>query len=380
MELKYIPITQKGILYYISVADVNSIAGKVNVNRRTSERKDVEAYDLLKLEENVKEINEKKIGQGLQRELAADKVKEISDYLKGELGLIPNSIILNIADPLGLVRFDNGIINIPDDESIVITALDGQHRLEGLKAYIKTNTIENYEIPLTIFYNTQLEFQAFLFSIINSKQTKINKSFLYDLLALTKNQIDEFKLSHEIAYWLNDSNESVLKGDFKILGKGSGWLSQAAFIDYLLPNVFLREKKNNSNVIFKKYLQNKQYDKIAEFVNEYFSAIINTVYKDEFRSENYIFRTSFIFGVFMKLMPYVFIYSVDLKTYDYNKEKIIEAISWIKDANIDFRKGGPNSGIGSYGRQNKLIQEILSVLKTKTNLDSLINEFTKKNQ
>lgn len=380
MELQYINITQKGLTYFVSVVDALSIVNKINVDRRSNERTDKTVFDLLKIEENIKEINEKKLGQGLQRELMPSKVKEIKEYLSGELGLIPNSIIVNISDPLGLVVFKENTITIPEDESIVLTALDGQHRLEGIKEYIKDLKNEKYEIPLTLFYNSQLEFQAYLFSTINSKQTKINKSFLYDLLALSSNQIDEFKLSHEIAYWLNDSNDSVLKDNFKLLGKGPGWLSQAAFIDFLLPNLFLSEKKDTSNVIFKRYLKQKKYDKIADFVNDYFDVIIRDVYKDEFYSDNYIFKTSFIFGVFMKIMPYSFIYSLNLDSFQYDKAKLKETINWIKSSNFDFEKGGVNSGVGSYGRQNKIVQDIIEIFKTKCDIDGLTKRFIEKNK
>jgi len=301
-----------------------------------------------------------------------DKVQEISTYLSKEFGLIPNSIILNIEDPLSLVNFGSQI-EIPDDESILITALDGQHRIEGLKSFFKDKN-EKYEIPLTIFYNTELEFQAFLFSTINSKQTKINKSFLYDLLSLTKTQVDEFKLSHEIAYWLNSSDNSILKNNFKLLGKGEGWLSQAAFIDYLIPNIYLNEKKDTSNVIFKYYIKSKEYNKIAEFINDYFKAIIK-VYKNEFYSNDYIFKTSFIFGLFMRLMPYTFIYSFNILTKEYNKENLENIISWIKLDNIDFQKGGVNSGTGSSGKQKQLLNALIKIIQDKVDINSQIEKF-----
>lgn len=380
MELKYIPITQKGLTYFLAVSDASNVVDKISVNRRTGSKLEPIAYDLLKIEDNIREINEKKIGQGLQRELMKDKVKEITQYLEDDFGLIPNSIILNISDPLGLVIITDNKITIPEDETVIITALDGQHRIEGIKNFLTKNPDIKYEIPLTIFYNTELEFQAYLFSTINSKQTKINKSFLYDLLALTKNQVDEFKLSHEIAYWLNDSEESALKSNFKLLGKGTGWLSQAAFIDFLLPNIYLSDKKDNTNVIFKRYLKEKQYNKIAEFINDYFDAIINKVYKEEFYSSDYIFRTSFIFGVFMKIMPYAFIVSINLDSFEYDKNKLHECMKWIKDSNFDFNKGGINSGVGSYGRQNKIVNEIVDIFKNKTDLNSLTEKFKQKNK
>jgi len=361
----------------MSVIDAYDIIDKVNVNRRNIDTIDYH-IDLLEIEENVIDINNKKIGKGLQRELVQKKVDEICKYLEQNNGLIPNSIILNISDPLEIVVFDNdkNIIEIPDDESIILTALDGQHRLEGLKKFLHNNPNIRYDLPVTIFYNTNLEFQTYLFSTINSTQTKINKSFLYDLLALTSKQVDAFKLCHEIAYWLNASDNSVLKGEFKLLGKGNGWLSQAAFIDYLLPNVFLREGKDNSNVIFKRLRKGKEYNKIANFINDYFKAI-KYIYPIEFSSSDYIFRTSFVFGLFMKFMPYVFIYSLDGADYKY--DKIVEMISWIKQSNFDFKKGGINSGVGSYGRQNQLLGEFLGIVKQKIDVDDMVASFRRQN-
>lgn len=371
IKLNYLALVQKNITFYISVCNVAEIADRINVNRRRADPNNIQ-YDILNLDQNIKDISEKKIGKGLQRELMKDKVQEISTYLSKEFGLIPNSIILNIEDPLSLVNFGSQI-EIPDDESILITALDGQHRIEGLKSFF-TDKNEKYEIPLTIFYNTELEFQAFLFSTINSKQTKINKSFLYDLLSLTKTQVDEFKLSHEIAYWLNSSNNSILKNNFKLLGKGEGWLSQAAFIDYLIPNIYLNEKKDTSNVIFKYYIKSKEYNKIAEFINDYFKAIIK-VYENEFYSSDYIFKTSFIFGLFMRLMPYTFIYSFNILTKKYDNESLENIISWIKFDNIDFKKGGVNSGTGSSGKQKQLLNALIKIIQDKVDINSQIEKF-----
>lgn len=371
IKLNYIEVIQKGITFYLTAANASEIVDRVNVNRRNLTNIEEVQIDLLNLEETVKDLNELKIGKGLQRELLKSKVDEIAKYVSEEMGLIPNSIILNISDPLNLVTFGDSL-DIPDDISILLTALDGQHRLEGIKKYLLSHPDETYQIPLTIFYNAELEFQAYLFSIINSKQTKINKSFLYDLLSLTKKEIDEFKLSHEIAYWLNSSDKSILKSQFKLLGKGSGWLSQAAFIDYLMPNIFI-SKRDSSNVVFKHYMKNKEYNKIAIFINEYFKTLIE-IYP-EFHSDNFIFRTSYIFGLFMKLMPYIYIYSLDLNSFVYDLSKVSEAIGWIKEANIDFHKGGVNSGVGSSGRQSRLLGDLITILQSKTNIKSKITNF-----
>lgn len=364
--IKYIPVRQKNFLFYSSVIDIKDLLSLTEIVERKSIHYEKIEMDIFDLENSIREVNELKLNAGIQRELIPDKLSQIADYLKEENGIFPNSIILNISDKLELVSFNSTEIVIPFDTSIIITAIDGQHRLMGFKKYLeKYNIDEKFEVPITIFYNLELDFQAYIFSIINSKQTKINKSLLYDLLALTKKDVDDFKLCHEIATWLQTNEKSVLKGNFKMLGKGNGWLSQAAFIDYLMPSIH-DSKRKKVPPIFLPYLKAKQYFKIAYFINDYFDELIN-VYKSEFYSDEYIFRTSFTFGLFMKLLPFVFIHSID-NTLEYDKKKILEIFTIIKMNNIDFRKGGENSGVGSIGKQNQLLNHIIKVLE-KENLD-----------
>jgi DGQHR domain-containing protein len=302
-----------------------------------------------------------KLKAGIQRELVPEKLKQIAEYLKGENGLIPNSIILNISDKFELISFDDNKITIPEDPSIIITAIDGQHRLMGYKKYLeKADPSEIFEVPVTIFYNLELDFQAYIFSIINSKQTKINKSLLYDLLVLKSKDIDDFKLCHEIATWLQTNDKSVLKGNLKMLGKGNGWLSQAAFIDYLLP-LINKPSKRNGLPIFSSLIQKKQYYSIAYFINNYFERLIKT-YQNEFYSKDYIFRTSFTFGMFMKLMPYVYVYAFDVTKLNVDNDKVEDVFKRIKAKKIDFFKGGQFSGVGSIGKQNQLLNLIIQHL------------------
>lgn len=373
-KIKYIPVRQKEFLFYNSVISIKDLLDLTEIVERKSSHYEEIELDIFDLENSIKVVNELKLNAGIQRELIPDKLSQIAEYLKKENGIFPNSIIINISDKLDLVTFNENEILIPLDPSIIITAIDGQHRLMGFKKYLeKYGSNEIFEIPITIFYNLELDFQAYIFSIINSKQTKINKSLLYDLLALTKKDVDDFKLCHEIATWLQTNQKSILKGNFKMLGKGDGWLSQAAFIDYLMPLIHSTNRRKVPP-IFQPYVNNKQYFNIAFFINDYFRALTNT-YSGEFFSENYIFRTSFTFGLFMKLMPYVFIYSIRENSLEYETTRIENIFTIIKQNNIDFSKGGENSGIGSIGKQNQLLNQIVKVIE-KGNIDFQV-EFEK---
>lgn len=363
ITIKYIPVRQKNFLFYSSVIDIRDLLALTEIVERKSDHYEKIELDIFDLENSIQEVNELKLNAGIQRELIPEKLSQIADYLKEENGIYPNSIILNISDKLELVTFSSSEIVIPFEASILITAIDGQHRLMGFKKYIeKFGSTEMFEVPVTLFYNLELDFQAYIFSIINSKQTKINKSLLYDLLALTKKDVDDFKLCHEIATWLQTNEKSVLQGNFKMLGKGTGWLSQAAFIDYLMPLIH-DSKRKRIPPVFLPYLKRKQYFKIAYFINDYFKALVE-IYSSEFYSDRYIFRTSFTFGLFMKLMPFVFIHSVN-NTLEYDFDKIREIFNTLKEHDVDFKKGGENSGIGSSGKQNQLLNQIVNILETK---------------
>lgn len=65
----------------------------------------------------------------------------------------------------------------------IASVLDGQHRIERLKA---SSSIEDFEINVSIFIDIDIADQAYIFSTVNLAQTKVNKSLVYDLFGLAK--------------------------------------------------------------------------------------------------------------------------------------------------------------------------------------------------
>ena len=81
------------------------------------------------------------------------------------------------------------------------------------------------------------EEKAYVFSIINSKQTKVSSSLIYDLFSLSQHR-SPTKTAHEIARALNRNTESPFYKRLKMLGKkiegeDKATLSQGTFVKYL---------------------------------------------------------------------------------------------------------------------------------------------------
>ena len=70
----------------------------------------------------------------------------------------------------------------------------------------------------------------------------------------------------------------------------------------------------------------------------------------------------------MKILPAAFVYSL-------KSDNLEEFVRLVKEANIDFRKGGPNSGTGSSGKQNKLLSEIMEAIDKKIKIVMMIDSF-----
>jgi len=125
--------------------------------------------------------------KAFQRMMSRRKVRDIVNfYESAEIQpAIPGSILLFSEDvlkfrPLG--QYET-IGNLEDPKSGFLI-IDGQHRLAGLQFYGARNPgqMDKIEVPCVIFDGKTGDFAAEMFVIINSTQTRINKSHLVDLL------------------------------------------------------------------------------------------------------------------------------------------------------------------------------------------------------
>src|SRR5438552_12681536 len=125
--------------------------------------------------------------KAFQRMLSRRKVRDIVNFYESAESqpVIPGSILLFAEDvlksrPLGQYQ-SVGDLEDPQSGFLII---DGQHRLAALQSYGARNgsMLDQIEVPCVIFDGKTGDFAAEMFVIINSTQTRINKSHLVDLL------------------------------------------------------------------------------------------------------------------------------------------------------------------------------------------------------
>lgn len=256
----YIAVMKYLDLLKVSWADVRRIEG---------ERRQVETY------------------LGIERPLNANRVAELRQYVNTVDASFPSSIILAVESANTTYDKEAEVLSLRDSENVA-KILDGQHRIAGLEGYSNGD----FELPVTIFVDMDIEDQALLFATINLEQTKVNKSLAYDLYAYAKQRSPQ-RTAHDIVRLLDSRDGSPFKGKIKILGIAGDpgeTVSQAVFVDSLLPlisdnpmkdrDLLKRGKKltratpdEEQHLIFRNMFIDKLDAEIARVVWNYFSAV-----------------------------------------------------------------------------------------------------------
>jgi len=230
---------------------------------------------------------------GIERPLAPQRVKDISQYVQTIDATFPTSIILAVDS-----ESNEGEANIKFDASKrlcrirrskkVAQIIDGQHRIAGLEKFSGT-----FDLNVAIFVDMDLEDKGTVFATINLQQTRVSKSLAYDLFEYARARSPQ-KTSHNIAKLFCCEARSPFERRIKILGTATGgtheFLTQAAFIDPLIPLIsddpiddrdrLKRGKKLDKasgkdvgRLIFRNLFINEEDAKIARILWNYFKAV-----------------------------------------------------------------------------------------------------------
>ncbi|CAM2794092.1 DGQHR domain-containing protein [Acinetobacter celticus] len=274
----------------------------------------VNAKDLINITETkAREID----SDDIQREYSPARVNEISNYCKDPDATFPTSIIISIKAE-SFIGLHNDYLEFKDN-IIVGEILDGQHRLLGLE---KSGIAEKFDLPVVFMFDLDNYQKGYVFSIINSKQTRVNPSLIYDLFALARYR-SPFKTCHEIVRNLNRDKDSPFYERIKMLGKkeehqDKASLSQSAFINYLVklisrnPEKDTIDIKNNkellddSNLIFREYFIANEDHIILKILLNYFNAISKVFNKEWNDPDNYILSKPIGYGALLKVLPEFF--------------------------------------------------------------------------
>ena len=173
--------------------------------------------------------------KAFQRMLSRRKVRDIVNFYESAetQPALPGSVLLFSEDILGfkpIGQFES-IGNLEDPKSGFLI-IDGQHRLAGLHFYGARNPalLDHIEVPCVIFDGKTADFAAEMFVIINSTQTRINRSHLVDLLDRISRFDDETRLAALLIKKLYDESSSPLQYKINRLGGRSRqekWILQA---------------------------------------------------------------------------------------------------------------------------------------------------------
>ena len=258
MKIPFIKIKQKGEVFYITKINALKLRDHVNFEFRDPYLKNGNSKDIMNYNKYISSIEKKGLKikgnpKAIQRKLQLDRINSIRNYLEDNvINFFPNSVILSLItdeNNIEVVKYlednETGELEIPNNSNYNI--IDGQHRLAGIFSS-NENIIKDFDIPVILLIDISVSNAVKLFLDINSNQKQVNKSVVYDLYEdLEENEINEIKKIHIICQKLYTNPSSPLYRQIKMLGVGSGAISQAFFIDTITENLRFLNLGNISN-------------------------------------------------------------------------------------------------------------------------------------
>lgn len=254
------------------------------------------------------EFLEKKISaseRAFQRPIIQKKIDELVAYYlqcadSGTLPAIPGSVLLVSDRRLDFDasggRADNGSLKLPE-ESGILRALDGQHRLLALHQLAEKHNLKDFQVPAVVFDNLTPDQVVELFVTINSKHTKLNPSHLISLSGRRLYRDENLAAAHDLIRTLNENEGSPLKGQIKVLGIGRGTVTQASLADELR-DVFAATDAAGGR-ISREFRENAR-----RFFLNYFKATARA-FPVAFAGRKYSIKSASALRAFIRIVPYV---------------------------------------------------------------------------
>jgi DGQHR domain-containing protein len=198
--------------------------------------------------------------------------------------------------PLG--QFES-IGNLEDPNSGFLI-IDGQHRLAGLHFYGFRNPglLDQIEVPCVIFDGKTGDFAAEMFVLINSTQTRINRSHLVDLLDRISRYDEKTRLAAVLVKRLYADASSPLQYKINRLGGRSRqekWILQAELFNEIKKLIEQNEK------LFIKDFRGKP-DPAFELISDYLKAVRTVMEKIWGNNDRFKFTTSVSLKAVMRVL------------------------------------------------------------------------------
>lgn len=293
--ISYIEVQQPIGTFYLSALPAMDLLSIVDVDQRSSVNQD-----------------------GVQRERSKSRVAEIGRYCSDPDAVFPTPIVVSVNEE----NFGGIILNEKDhtisyQENVKIgSVLDGQHRLWGIA---ESEYKDKFILPVVFMFGLNKEEEAYIFATINSNQTKVSVSLIYDLFENSKYHSPQ-KTAHYIARVMNSQHDSPFYGRLKMLGKKEegqeqATLSQGTFAKAILSLISRNPKDDmikvkrgetlepDSSRPLRDYYITEKDGVIAKILYNCFNAL-RIVFPDEWErpNENILWKTTGFLGI-MKAMP-----------------------------------------------------------------------------
>lgn len=333
-----------------------------------------------------------------QRKTDEEKIKKIVKFIEegliendkknDSLVLFPTAMILsfdlNVEDNTSHEIYFNdkeefNYIEIPEECYTKMLIVDGQHRFVGVQRFYEKHPeyLDKIDIEFiaTFLNGYDLYEQARIFANVNFEQKPVKKDLYYDIFGSLPGVKNELTLTHFTVKKLNEDEDSPLKNMVRILGVGSGIISQA----YLFKEImFLFGPKKVFGVYYNRYIEDKEkddYKRIPILLKMYFHIVkdrfmvywpeqnINNIEYNQRDYKSILLKTTGL-GALTKLFDYLINNSLHLSDEQIMK-KVRDAFLLIDDNKA--KKLFSNEG--DYGRsgglQNKLFNEIKELIEQK---------------
>jgi len=329
---------------YVAAVPAGFLAAKAEIARRTKDRK--KGYQ--------RELSPTRLGKG---------VYGVTGYLLNQMGIFPTSILVNIRKSEGEVKFEKieqlndnieiGYINIPDNVRWYV--LDGQHRLEGLKAAMREySEFEKYPVIITLTNEDEF-YEVLTFYIVNDRAKSVPTDLAYRLLQRMLLEIQAPKwvervlitgaayrkaVAANVVDYLNYKPNSPFRGKIREVGeppKPEHIIKDAVLIRYV------------AEIMKEKTFEGLYDEELADLLIDYWGAIAEIYPKCFERPKDYMLLSTIGISSFSKLFPTIYAYCArdgdvsrrNMKKYlSYLLEKVEEQD--LKDLNVkldvDFRR------------------------------------------
>lgn len=340
-------VYQNGQFFYSSVFNAKLI---INLFTTSPAKYSIDSYkiegDLESLDEYTEYFAQErnKVGTGYQRVQDEKRVRDINDYISNNdnFNVIPNSIIiaLNAIVKDSLPNSDDGKIYIIKEEEIEVLYIsktladfnpdelspvfivDGHHRLQGIKLFLKEH--EEFDIITTLLINRDKVDQAEIFKTVNYEVKAVNSSFYYQIMGEFRIGDSEYIFLHFFARMLNEKEGSPLYGRFKMLGKRDlsspvlSTISQSYFVEQCFSNLLKPKKRfscdaNKVNLIpvLRYYVINDSDNIAAQIFVNYLKAIRKSYGTFDLwvGDDNPLVKTMGI-GILIRIFPNIFITAI----------------------------------------------------------------------